>query len=250
MAIRELFRIPGMRKQSVVSDAASDSTGHESNSSKSSKTANPLKLVKSLSLMKSRTNSSINSNSSDKNNVSDGADNIKIIDVDGDNNSSNNAGFAGNTLDPDVPILDGDGGNADSTLNRAEKGVPSWLKKKNKKANKKEKKPLHPSEKPLTLVNIQHQEMLNQFTWTFGNRRGSYDSGISPGTSRLPSFDHGSRPLPAGSPLADGAGVNDDDDGQQGDYFMMPYGRREAFQSSLLNPDSAAFARRPAMQMA
>jgi len=139
-----------------------------------------------------------------------------------------------------------------NTNDRPEKGVPSWLKKKNKK--KDTKKITHPSEKPLTLVNIQHQEMLNHFTWTFGNRRDSYDlaveiDGISPGTSRRPSFDSSSRPMPAGSPLAESGDARDGDKPSEHRRRDGHIPHNELFNSAFLSPDSAsAFSsRRPAM---
>ena len=144
-----------------------------------------------------------------------------------------------------------DNGGMCNTNDRPEKGVPSWLKKKNKKDTKKK---THPSEKPLTLVNIQHQEMLSHFTWTFGNRRDSYDlasiDGISPGTSRRPSFDGGSRPMPAGSPLGEEAGESRDG-GRHGQSSERRHDQHvphhELFNSAFLSPDSAsAFSSRRA----
>ncbi|KAF7559780.1 hypothetical protein G7046_g4382 [Stylonectria norvegica] len=45
-------------------------------------------------------------------------------------------------------------------------------KPKTSKSNKSNKtRVVHPSEKPLTAQNLQHQEMLSQFTWTFGASR-------------------------------------------------------------------------------
>ncbi|KAH7162679.1 hypothetical protein B0J13DRAFT_16421 [Dactylonectria estremocensis] len=51
----------------------------------------------------------------------------------------------------------------------------------------------HPSEKPLTEQNLRHQEMLSQFTWTFGaSRPDQVESddfvGISPCCTRAPSL--------------------------------------------------------------
>lgn len=62
-----------------------------------------------------------------------------------------------------------------------------------KRSSKNKKRPVHPSEKPLTAQNLQHQEMLSQFTWTFGASNpdqieddGFY--GISPCCTRSPSI--------------------------------------------------------------
>ncbi|ROT35946.1 hypothetical protein SODALDRAFT_352804 [Sodiomyces alkalinus F11] len=115
-----------------------------------------------------------------------------------------------------------------NTLERPEKGVPSWLKKNNKK--KQREADDDPREKPLTAVNLVHQEMLSQFTWTFGNRRDSIGDrsslygDISPGTSRLPSMDGGSRPLPPRHPSSEvqhQQRLHDMHD--QDDQFLSPY---------------------------
>ncbi|KAM5351585.1 hypothetical protein ACJ41O_004308 [Fusarium nematophilum] len=65
--------------------------------------------------------------------------------------------------------------------------------KERKPKNKNKKKIVHPSEKPLTAQNLQHQEMLSHFTWTFGASRPEQieeDSfiGISPCCTRAPSI--------------------------------------------------------------
>ncbi|KAH7349866.1 hypothetical protein B0T11DRAFT_135333 [Plectosphaerella cucumerina] len=188
MAILDRFRFTSSRKTSyVTSDSASQSSSRSNKSNKS----NTLKLAKSFSW---KTQSDVSTSSDDS-------------------NDSNPSGGMCNTND------------------RPEKGVPSWLKKKNKKDPKKNKI-LHPSEKPLTLDNIQHQEMLSHFTWTFGNRRDSYDpveelEGISPGTSRRPSYDGDSRPLPPGY---------DQDNVHEAPMFLTPdsnlHSRRQAVQMS------------------
>ncbi|POR34862.1 Uncharacterized protein TPAR_04941 [Tolypocladium paradoxum] len=81
---------------------------------------------------------------------------------------------------------------------------------KNKEKEKKKpkdgrKKPVHPSQRPLTLQNLKHQEMLSQFTMTFGaSNPGQVERlsfcGVSPCCTRPASvvdFDggHGSPPL-------------------------------------------------------
>ncbi|KAL2752773.1 hypothetical protein ACRALDRAFT_1077903 [Sodiomyces alcalophilus JCM 7366] len=115
-----------------------------------------------------------------------------------------------------------------NTLDRPEKGVPSWLKKKNKKKQRgMDDDDDDPREKPLTAVNLLHQEMLSQFTWTFGNRRDSISGrsslygGISPGTSRLPSMDGGRRPLPPRHPSSEVQHHQHHHD--QNDQFLSPY---------------------------
>lgn len=60
------------------------------------------------------------------------------------------------------------------------------------KPKKSKRRITHPSEKPLTRQNMEHQEMLSQFTWTFGTSRpeqieGDDFSGISPCCTRAPS---------------------------------------------------------------
>lgn len=61
------------------------------------------------------------------------------------------------------------------------------------KPKKSKKRITHPSEKPLTQQNIQHQEMLSQFTWTFGASRPEQVEdddffGVSPCCTRAPSL--------------------------------------------------------------
>ncbi|KYK58297.1 hypothetical protein DCS_05310 [Drechmeria coniospora] len=56
------------------------------------------------------------------------------------------------------------------------------------------KKPIHPSQRPLTLQNLQHQEMLSQFTMTFGASDPSQIErlsfcGVSPCCTRPSSID-------------------------------------------------------------
>ncbi|KAI1085798.1 hypothetical protein F5B20DRAFT_575303 [Whalleya microplaca] len=58
--------------------------------------------------------------------------------------------------------------------------------------------------KPLTRQNLEHQKILKEFTWEFGNRRLSHSgrssfSGVSPGGSRRVSYDHG-YPTPPSDP--------------------------------------------------
>ncbi|KAH7170572.1 hypothetical protein EDB81DRAFT_170582 [Dactylonectria macrodidyma] len=65
--------------------------------------------------------------------------------------------------------------------------------KERKARSKPAKRYTHPSEKPLTEQNLRHQEMLSQFTWTFGASRPDQvesDSfvGISPCCTRAPSL--------------------------------------------------------------
>lgn len=73
--------------------------------------------------------------------------------------------------------------------------------KKPKPKPKPQKQRLHPSERPLTEMNLRHQEILSSFTFNFGRRKGSnggrrsFASGISPGNSRQGSLDQS-----AGSP--------------------------------------------------
>ncbi|KAI5465848.1 hypothetical protein BGZ63DRAFT_420382 [Mariannaea sp. PMI_226] len=55
------------------------------------------------------------------------------------------------------------------------------------------KRIVHPSERPLTEQNLRHQEMLSQFTWTFGaSQPGQVQDfdfiGISPCCTRTPSL--------------------------------------------------------------
>ncbi|KAH7023416.1 hypothetical protein EDB80DRAFT_41057 [Ilyonectria destructans] len=62
-----------------------------------------------------------------------------------------------------------------------------------KAKSKPKRRIVHPSEKPLTEQNLRHQEMLSQFTWTFGASRPDQvesDSfiGISPCCTRTPSL--------------------------------------------------------------
>ncbi|KAG6031350.1 hypothetical protein E4U41_007596 [Claviceps citrina] len=61
------------------------------------------------------------------------------------------------------------------------------------KKNKKTKK-LHPSQRPFTLQNLKHQEMLSQFTMTFGasdpDQIESFSFiGVSPCCTRVPSLE-------------------------------------------------------------
>lgn len=53
------------------------------------------------------------------------------------------------------------------------------------------KRPLHPSERPLTAQNLRHQQMLSQFTMTFGTSNPSQLDldGVSPCCTRAPSID-------------------------------------------------------------
>lgn len=65
--------------------------------------------------------------------------------------------------------------------------------RKAKKAKGK-RRPIHPSEKPLTAQNLKHQEMLSQFTMTFGTRRlsqieGYGFNGVSPCCTRPASLN-------------------------------------------------------------
>ncbi|KAF7545491.1 hypothetical protein G7Z17_g9130 [Cylindrodendrum hubeiense] len=65
--------------------------------------------------------------------------------------------------------------------------------KERKSKSKSNKRITHPSEKPLTEQNLRHQEVLSQFTWTFGASRPDQvesDSfiGISPCCTRAPSI--------------------------------------------------------------
>lgn len=69
------------------------------------------------------------------------------------------------------------------------------LKKQQKKDEKEQAKrgKLHPSERPLTEQNQRHQEILNQFTMTFGatksdESRPSFQGGVSPCCTRPPSI--------------------------------------------------------------
>ncbi|KAM6526733.1 hypothetical protein FSOLCH5_002822 [Fusarium solani] len=64
--------------------------------------------------------------------------------------------------------------------------------KAHKPKNKGKKKIVHPSEKPMTAQNLQHQEMLSHFQWTFGASRPEQVEdedfiGISPCCTRAPS---------------------------------------------------------------
>lgn len=64
---------------------------------------------------------------------------------------------------------------------------------KERKPRNKTRRIVHPSEKPLTDQNILHQEMLSQFTWTFGASRPDQVeddgfTGISPCCTRAPSI--------------------------------------------------------------
>lgn len=64
--------------------------------------------------------------------------------------------------------------------------------KERKTKNKKGKKITHPSEKPMTAQNLQHQEMLSQFSFTFGASSPEQIEeddfmGISPCCTRAPS---------------------------------------------------------------
>ncbi|KAF4585710.1 hypothetical protein GQ602_005015 [Ophiocordyceps camponoti-floridani] len=62
------------------------------------------------------------------------------------------------------------------------------------KGRRKGRKPIHPSLRPLTVQNLQHQEMLSHFTMTFGasdpDQIESLNArGISPCCTRTPSVD-------------------------------------------------------------
>jgi hypothetical protein len=59
------------------------------------------------------------------------------------------------------------------------------------KSKKRRSRPLHPSERPLTAQNLRHQQMLNQFTMTFGTDNLSQLDldGVSPCCTRAPSID-------------------------------------------------------------
>jgi len=59
------------------------------------------------------------------------------------------------------------------------------------KSKKRRNRPLHPSERPLTAQNLRHQQMLNQFTMTFGTSNLSQLDldGVSPCCTRAPSID-------------------------------------------------------------
>jgi hypothetical protein len=59
------------------------------------------------------------------------------------------------------------------------------------KSKKRRSRPLHPSERPLTAQNLRHQQVLNQFTMTFGTSNLSQLDldGISPCCTRAPSID-------------------------------------------------------------
>lgn len=182
MAIFNIFRRSDRRKSILPPlDATGQSTGQVDNTSrtslKSDKSTNrSFKLAKSFS-WKSRGSISQTSSNTD-------------------------SSCAGNSEECGIV----------NTLDRPEKGVPSWLKKKNKKKQREvddDDDDDDPREKPLTAVNLMHQEMLSQFTWTFGNRRDSMGGrsslygDISPGTSRLPSMDGGRRPLPPRHPSSE-----------------------------------------------
>lgn len=61
------------------------------------------------------------------------------------------------------------------------------------KKEKKKRRPMHPSEKPLTVQNLRHQEMLGHFTMTFGTNNLSQIelpdfNGVSPCCTRAPSI--------------------------------------------------------------
>jgi hypothetical protein len=60
------------------------------------------------------------------------------------------------------------------------------------------KRPLHPSERPLTAQNLKHQQVLGQFTMTFGTANLSQLDldGVSPCCTRAPSMDLGTGPGP------------------------------------------------------
>lgn len=63
---------------------------------------------------------------------------------------------------------------------------------KARKPKSKGKKIVHPSEKPMTAQNLEHQEMLSHFQWTFGASRPEQIEdedfmGISPCCTRAPS---------------------------------------------------------------
>jgi len=65
--------------------------------------------------------------------------------------------------------------------------------KERKPKNKTKRRIVHPSERPLTEQNLRHQEMLSQFTWTFGASRPDQVEddgfiGISPCCTRAPSL--------------------------------------------------------------
>ncbi|OAA33063.1 hypothetical protein AAL_00528 [Moelleriella libera RCEF 2490] len=70
---------------------------------------------------------------------------------------------------------------------------------------------MHPSQRPLTLQNLKHQEMLSHFTMTFGASDPSQIetlsfTGVSPCCTRLPSLEidrAGSSPSLTGSPNTD-----------------------------------------------
>lgn len=69
---------------------------------------------------------------------------------------------------------------------------PEKEEQRRAKKSKNKRRPMHPSEKPLTAQNIKTQEMLSEFTWTFGTRRLSQIEdygfgGISPCCTRPPS---------------------------------------------------------------
>jgi hypothetical protein len=75
------------------------------------------------------------------------------------------------------------------TFGRREKEDPEKESRRNRK-NKK----MHPSQRPLTLQNLKHQEMLNQFSMTFGasdpNQIESASFiGVSPCCTRAPSLE-------------------------------------------------------------
>lgn len=85
------------------------------------------------------------------------------------------------------------------TFGHRDKEKDKTKEKEKEKKNKNKTRP-HPSERPLTTQNLKHQELLSQFTMTFGTQNISqiefYDSnGISPCCTRPCSIDEGSRPL-------------------------------------------------------
>ncbi|KAH6888702.1 hypothetical protein B0T10DRAFT_59916 [Thelonectria olida] len=66
-------------------------------------------------------------------------------------------------------------------------------KEQRKSKSKPKRRIVHPSERPLTEQNLRHQEMLSQFTWTFGASSPEQVEddgfiGISPCCTRAPSL--------------------------------------------------------------
>ncbi|GAO13866.1 uncharacterized protein UV8b_03901 [Ustilaginoidea virens] len=86
---------------------------------------------------------------------------------------------------------------------RRSKDEPDKEAKRNRKNSR-----LHPSQRPLTLQNLKHQEMLSHFTMTFGASDPSQIEtlsfvGVSPCCTRAPSLDMQRQDTRGSSPASD-----------------------------------------------